>query len=218
MTWVASYNSSRFLILLGASYEDADDGVDDDSSVFLLLNTGNLCSGLCGSAGTIGPSASTVGTSTSSSRIKSMLIHLTASWSSFHSQDLSSSKITSLLIITFFVMGLYSLYPILLSPYLTKMHFSLLSSSLVLLASGIFAYATQPKTQRWVTLGLWPLHASCGVTACKLLVGQRFSRYTAHDTASAQYCLGSFFALSRLLAMSRIVRFFLSATPFSRGV
>jgi hypothetical protein len=62
---VASYNSSRFLILLGASYEDADDGVDDDPGVFLLLNTGDLCTGLCGSfAGNIGPSASTVGTST----------------------------------------------------------------------------------------------------------------------------------------------------------
>jgi hypothetical protein len=32
---------------------------------------------------------------------------------------------------------------------------------------------------------LWPLHASSGVIASKLLVGQRFSIYTAHDTASA---------------------------------
>jgi hypothetical protein len=39
---VASYNSSRFLILLGTSDEDADDGVDDDPSVFLLLNIGDL--------------------------------------------------------------------------------------------------------------------------------------------------------------------------------
>jgi hypothetical protein len=76
---VASYNSSRFLILFGPSYEDDSGGVDDDSGVFLLLNTGNLCTGLCGSAGNIGPSASIVGTSTSSSRIKSVLIHLTAS-------------------------------------------------------------------------------------------------------------------------------------------
>jgi len=77
---VASYNSSRFLILLGSSDEDVDGGVDDDPSVFLLLNTGNLCTGICGSsAGNIGPSASTVGTSISSSRIKSVLIHLTAS-------------------------------------------------------------------------------------------------------------------------------------------
>jgi len=53
MTCVASYNSSRFLILLGPSDEDADDGVDDDSGVFLLLNTGNLCTGLCGSVGNI---------------------------------------------------------------------------------------------------------------------------------------------------------------------
>jgi hypothetical protein len=80
MTWVASYNSSRFLILLGSSDEDADGGVDDDPGVFLLLNTGNLCTGLCGSsAGNIGPSASTVGTSTSSSRIKSIMIHFTSS-------------------------------------------------------------------------------------------------------------------------------------------
>jgi hypothetical protein len=41
---VASYNSSRFLILLGTSDEDDDDGVGDDPGVFLLLNTGDLCS------------------------------------------------------------------------------------------------------------------------------------------------------------------------------
>jgi len=78
---VASYNSSRFLILFGPSDEDEDKdgGVDDDSGVFLLLNTGNLCTGLHGSAGNIGLSVSTVGTSTSSSRIKSVLIHLTVS-------------------------------------------------------------------------------------------------------------------------------------------
>ena len=101
---MASYNSSRFLILLGLSDEvvdgGVDDGVDDDApGVFLLLNIGNLCTGLCGStagiitglcglaagtigssAGTIGSSASTVGTS-SPSRIKSVVIHLTASGS-----------------------------------------------------------------------------------------------------------------------------------------
>jgi hypothetical protein len=77
---VASYNSSRFLILLGPSDEDADSGVDDDSGVFFLLNIRDLCTGLYGSfAGKIEPSASTVGTSSSSSRIKSMMIHLTAS-------------------------------------------------------------------------------------------------------------------------------------------
>jgi hypothetical protein len=44
------------------------------------LNIGDLCIGTCGLfGGNIGPSVSTVGTFTSSSRIKSMLIHLTAS-------------------------------------------------------------------------------------------------------------------------------------------
>ena len=77
---MASYNSSRFLILLGSFYEDTDGGVDDDPGVFFMLNTGDLCTGLCGSStGNIGPSASTVGTSTLSSKIKSVLIHLTAS-------------------------------------------------------------------------------------------------------------------------------------------
>jgi len=80
MTWVASYNSFRFLILLGSSDEDADGGVDDDPGVFLLLNTGNLCTRLHGSsAGNIGPSANIIGTFTSSSRIKLVPIHLTAS-------------------------------------------------------------------------------------------------------------------------------------------
>eukprot|EP00258_Populus_trichocarpa_P040966 XP_024456985.1 receptor-like protein 1 [Populus trichocarpa] len=71
MTCVASYNSSRFLILLGPSDEDAAAGVDDDApGVFLLLNTGNLCTGLCGSAagiitGLCGSAAGTIGSSTS---------------------------------------------------------------------------------------------------------------------------------------------------------
>jgi hypothetical protein len=43
--------------------------------------------------------------------------------------------------------------------------------SLILLASGIFPLATQPTIQRWVTLGLWPLHVFSGVTTCKLLLG-----------------------------------------------
>jgi len=77
---VASHNSSKFLILIGSSDEDANGDVDDDPSVdvFLLLNTRNLCTGLYGSStGNIGPFASNVGTSTLSSRIRSVLIHLT---------------------------------------------------------------------------------------------------------------------------------------------
>jgi hypothetical protein len=79
---VASYKSSKFFILLGSSDEDTNGDVDDDLGigVFLLLNIGNLCIGVChSSVGNIGPSASIVGTSTSSSRIRSVLIHLTYS-------------------------------------------------------------------------------------------------------------------------------------------
>ena len=79
---MTSYESSRFLNLLGSSDEDANDDVDDDPSVgvFLLLNTWNLCIGVCGSStGNIRHSISTVGISTSSSRIRSVLIHLTSS-------------------------------------------------------------------------------------------------------------------------------------------
>jgi len=71
---VALYKSSRFLILLGSSDEDVngDVDVDDDPSVFLLLNTGNLCARVCGSsASNIGLSISTFGTS---SDITSLLI------------------------------------------------------------------------------------------------------------------------------------------------
>ncbi|XP_073264475.1 nudix hydrolase 3-like [Populus alba] len=63
--WALATNLALFLILIGLSDDDAVGGVDDDSpvdvdDVFLLLNTGNLCSGLCGSpAGNIGPSTST---------------------------------------------------------------------------------------------------------------------------------------------------------------
>jgi len=138
---VASYKSSKFLILLGSSNEDGDGDDDDDPNVgmFLLMNTGNLCTRVCGSSAyIIGPSVSTINTSISSSMIKSILIHLTFFGSLIHCQVLSFSKITSLLIITFFMMGLYNLYLILLSPYPIKMHFSLLSLSLVLLVSRIF--------------------------------------------------------------------------------
>ena len=75
---MASYKSSRFLILLGSSDEDVNGDVDDDRGVFLLLNTGNLCTRVCGSStSNIGLFISTFGASTSSSRIKSILIHLT---------------------------------------------------------------------------------------------------------------------------------------------
>jgi len=77
---VESYNSYRFLILLDSSDGDADGGVSDDSDVFLLLNTEDPCTRLCGSsADNIRPAASIVSTFTSSSRIKLVLIHLTAS-------------------------------------------------------------------------------------------------------------------------------------------
>ena len=78
---MASYKSSRFFILLGSSDEDTNGDVDDDfgSGVFLFLNTGNMCIGVCrSSASNIGQSTSIVDTSTSSSRIRSVLIHLTS--------------------------------------------------------------------------------------------------------------------------------------------
>jgi len=79
---VTSYKSSIFLILLGSFDENADNGNDEDPDVgvFLLLNTWNLCIGVCGSSiYTIGPFVSAIGTSTSSLRIRSILIHLTSS-------------------------------------------------------------------------------------------------------------------------------------------
>ena len=77
-----SYKYSRFFILLGSSDEDTNGDVDDDFSigVFLFLNTGNMCIGVCrSSASNIGKSTSIVDTFTSSSRIRSVLIHLTSS-------------------------------------------------------------------------------------------------------------------------------------------
>ena len=61
---MASYKSSRFLILLGSFDEDVNGDVDDDPSVFLLLNTGNLCTrDYNSSPSNIGLSMSTFGTS-----------------------------------------------------------------------------------------------------------------------------------------------------------
>ena len=62
---MASYKSSKFLILLSSSNENGD-GDDDDPNVgmFLLMNTRNLCTGVCGSfAYIIRPSISTTNTS-----------------------------------------------------------------------------------------------------------------------------------------------------------
>jgi hypothetical protein len=79
---VTSYKSSIFLIFLGSFDENADNDNDEDPDVgvFLLLNTWNLCTGVCGSSiYIIGPSVSAIGTFTSSLRIRSILIHLTSS-------------------------------------------------------------------------------------------------------------------------------------------
>ena len=71
------------------------------------------------------------------------------------------------------------------------------------------------KTRRWVPLGLWPLHSFSRVTTYRLLVGHWINKYTTHDITPAQYYLDNFFALSRHLVISRIVRLFISTTPFS---
>jgi len=79
---VTSYKSSIFLILLGSFDENVDNVNDEDPDVgvFLLLNTRNLCIGVCGSSiYTIELFVSAIGTSTSSLRIRSILIHLTSS-------------------------------------------------------------------------------------------------------------------------------------------
>ena len=79
MALVTPYESSKFLILCSSSDEDVDDGDDDNHGVgvFLLLNTGNPYAEVYGSSvGTIGPFMSTVGTSISSSRTRSIPIYL----------------------------------------------------------------------------------------------------------------------------------------------
>jgi len=171
---VASYKSFNFLILFGSSNKDTDNGGggDPNINVFLLLNTRNMCIKVySSSADTIRLFVSTVDTFSLSSRIISVLIHLIYSWSSFHCQVISFLKITSLLIMTFFVMRLYNLNSIFLSPYPTKMHFSFLSSCLVILASGSLHKPHKKKTWRWVPLGLWPLHCFSRETTYRLLVG-----------------------------------------------
>jgi len=118
---------------------------------------------------------------------------------------------------TFFVMRLYNLNSIFLSPYPTKMHFSFLSSCLVILASGSLH---KPHKKRLED----EYHLVCDHSIVFLerqltdfWLGIH-NRYITHDITPAQYCLGNFFALSKHLAISRIVRLFISTTPFSYGV
>jgi len=177
-----------------------------------------MCTKVYGSsADTIRLFVSIVDTFSLSSRIISVPIHLIYSWSSFHCQVISFLKITSLLIMTFFVMRLYNLYPIFLSPYLTKMHFSFLSSRLVILASGSLhkPYEKRLEDEYHLVCDHFIIFLERQLTDFWLGIDKR---YITHDIIPAQYCLGNFFALSRHLAISRIIRLFISTTPFSCGV
>jgi hypothetical protein len=79
MNLVTSYKSSKFLILLGSSNKNTDGGGGDDPNidVFLLLNTGNMCTKVYGSfVGTIRLFVSIINTFSLSSRIIPVPIYL----------------------------------------------------------------------------------------------------------------------------------------------
>uniref|UniRef100_A0A0A9ECC2 Uncharacterized protein n=1 Tax=Arundo donax TaxID=35708 RepID=A0A0A9ECC2_ARUDO len=59
------------------------------------------------------------------------------------------------------------------------------SSSLPTWLSSL-ANARQPKTRRWLTVGLCPCQALYGVLPSRALVGVRLRRWTAVITASPQ--------------------------------
>ena len=89
--------------------------------------------------------------------------------------DIFSTNFTSLLMITFLDLSGISLYPLTSSKYPTKIHFSLLASKALGFSSGIWAHASLPKTQKWLTSGSVELHASSGVILFKTLVGVWFT-------------------------------------------
>ena len=74
-------------------------------------------------------------------------------------------------------------------------------------------YAAQPKDLRWVSLGFLPLYTSKGVFLGTALVGVRLRIYMAMLTASAHSQLGRLLCIKRHLAVSSMVRIFLSTTP-----
>ena len=74
-----------------------------------------------------------------------------------------------------------------------------------------------PNTLRRVIPGFLLLQASCGVFSHTLLVGERLDKLVVVAIASAQNSFGILLLLSILRAMLRMVRFFLSATPFCWG-
>ena len=75
-----------------------------------------------------------------------------------------------------------------------------------------------PNTRRCEMHGFFPLHASSGVMEGKALVGHRLRTYTAFTTASAQNSNFMCWAWIMLLAISTMVRFARSATPFCCSV
>ena len=82
----------------------------------------------------------------------------------------------------------------------------------------LWAYATQPKTFKWVTLWFILVHASWGTLFFTLFVRHQFMIYTRATTAFAQYSFGKCLATIMMHAISIMVMFFLSETLFSWGV
>lgn len=141
----------------------------------------------------------------------SWLSYFTSFWF-FQSHVLFAFTCTSQLTITFLSIKSNNLKTFIFSSYPINIYILLLSSTLVLLWSSIYAEATLVSNLKCDTIGLWPLQASCGVWFTN-----QFCTYTTHWTASAQNSFDMFLLFNIDRAISSNVQFFLSATPFCWG-
>ena len=78
-------------------------------------------------------------------------------------RETSSSNVTSLLILTFFWLGIYILNSLECSQYPKNVHFLPVASNLFLLSFGTWNYMGKPNIRRWKTSILTPMNTSSWV-------------------------------------------------------
>lgn len=127
-----------------------------------------------------------------------------------------SSNMTSLEITSLSVLGFNSLYHLETSLYPMNEYFSQFSSNFSPCYDGVWARTIHPNTPKELTLVF--IHALNGILFTTIFVRDLLRTLTVVWTASSQSLLGSLFAFNVVLAISTIVLFIQSTTPFCWGV
>lgn len=125
---------------------------------------------------------------------------------------------TSLEITSLSVIGFNSLYHLDTSLYPMNEYFSRFSSNFSLCYDGMWARTIHPNTLKELIFGFLPCHTLNGILFTIIFVRDLLRMLTVVWTASAQRLLGSLFAFNVVLAISTIILFIQSTTPFCWGV